>query len=63
MLARRGPDGDWGNPFVVAKDEPLENLVMPRSSPPNFVPLAWAPADGKARWVKKLRVPAEKLIR
>ncbi|MFH1023787.1 MAG: hypothetical protein V1809_10425, partial [Planctomycetota bacterium] len=58
-LSKRKPDGIWTAPFqVVEESEALENLVMPRSSPPNFIPLAWSPVSGK--WVKTLRVPDEK---
>jgi hypothetical protein len=60
LLAVREAGGGWGRPFQAAEEQPpLENLVVPRSSPPNFVPLAWAPANRK--WVKVLRAPAARL--
>jgi hypothetical protein len=62
VLALRRADGSWGKPFEAAAGESkLENLVAPRVSPPNFVPLAWSPAHH--RWVKVLRVPVEELTR
>lgn len=57
---QRGPDGRWDGPREIAKENeplPFENdwggFQIPRFSPPNFVPLAWA-AGGE--WIKVLRV-------
>ncbi len=60
MMALRKANGSWSKPFEAACGEgQIENLVVPRISPPNFVPLAWSPKHHK--WVKVLRVPVEKL--
>ncbi len=61
-VSLRKADGSWTPAFTAASGESkLENLVVPRISPPNFLPLAWSPAHHK--WVKVLRVPLETLVR
>jgi hypothetical protein len=56
LMALRGRDGTWKTPFPVAtEDSALTNLIMPRESPPNFVPVAWAAGDREH--VKVRRIP------
>lgn len=60
---QRGPDGRWTGPRELAREEeplPLDEtwagFVVPRYSPPNFVPIAWANGGS---WVKVLRAPVQ----
>ena len=59
LVALRKKDGTWGKVFTAAEeDKALTNLIMPRTSPPNFLPIAWA-TQAKT-FVKVLRIPVKR---
>ena len=67
LFWRRSPDGTWASKeiatealpicFNVWRDYGARCVAVPKTSPPNYAPVAWT-CRGQT-WVKVLRVPIE----